>query len=585
MMYMKILSKLCVAAVIVSSALLSGSAMISTDYNNSMLNVSETMYKSNLSYAPEIPYSSSLGSVASSEYEDEIFPQKYDLRDSGIVTPVRSQGDYGTCWAVCATESLETQILKNKYESDIDLSEWHLAYFSYANNGVVSSVTDNIFRNGGNNTSAVASLSKWVGAAYEERAPYDSSQTLDESIKFTSDYLVQDVYNVSPWLSSHKSYSVPFIKKLICDKNAVSVFYNSSKDYYNPDTYSQCCLETGTEVSHAVLVVGWDDNYPKENFLEENRPENNGAWLIKNSWGEKWGDKGYFWLSYEDRSLCEAACYFCEPKDTYTNNYYYDDYGWVTSIAADSAQENLTGYMANIFTAEKNEKITAVSFYTSEPSAEYEISVYSDLTNSYSPVKGTEHPSTSGSEEYSGYHTVKLDTPVQISEGRKFSAVVKITNHKSPYTIPVDASVITTIDGLMYRNIDSFSLLTNSLSKQSFISADGANWVDVASRSYTYKYPEFLEIAGNSHKINQTIIGNVCVKAFSSSATDPNEGTLTGDLNLDLCIDMEDVIIMQRYVFGTNLSDTEFCEENADINCDDTINILDIILLKNMIVS
>ena len=576
------LSKLCIAGAIISSALLSGSVMISTDYNNSMVNVSETMYKSSLPCTSEISYLSSFEPVSSPEYDDAQFPQKYDLRDYGIVTPVRSQGDYGTCWAVCATESLETHILKNNYESDIDLSEWHLAYFTFANNGVVSSLADNIFRNGGNNTSAVASLSKWVGAAYEERAPYDSSQTLDESIKFTSDYLVQDAYNVRPWLSSNKSYSVPFIKKLVYDKNAISVFYNSSRDYYNPDTYSQCCLETGKQVSHAVLVVGWDDNYPKENFLEQNRPENNGAWLIKNSWGEEWGDEGYFWLSYEDRSLCEAVCYFCEPKGTYTNNYYYDDYGWVTSIAADSAQQSLTGYMANIFTAEKNEKITAVSFYTSEPSAEYEISVYSDLKSSYSPVNGTKHPSTSGSEEYFGYHTVKLDTPVQISEGTKFSVVVKITNHKSPYTIPVDASVITTIDGSLYRNIDSLSLLNNSLSKQSFVSADGAKWTDVASKSYTYKYPEYLFLAAKSYKINQTIIGNVCVKAFSSSA---EQSTLTGDLNLDSRIDMEDVIIMQRHLFGTNLSDTEFCEENADKNCDDTINILDIILLKKMIVS
>ncbi len=579
---MKILSKLCMAAAIISSALLSGSVMISADYNSSIINVSETMYRNNLPRTPEISYLSSYGSVAASEYENLNFPQKYDLRDYGIVSSVKSQGDYGTCWAVCATGSLETQILKNRYESDINLSEWHLAYFTYANNGVVSSIADNIFQNGGNNTSAVASLSKWVGAAYEERAPYDSSQTLDKSLKFMSDYLVQDVYNVNPWLSNHETYSVPFIKKLIYEHNAVSVFYDSSKDYYNPDTYSQFCLETGKEASHAVLAVGWDDNYPKENFLEGKRPENDGAWLIKNSWGETWGDEGYFWLSYEDRSLCEAACYFCEPKGTYTNNYYYDDYGWVTSIAADSAQESRTGYMANIFTAKKDEQITAVSFYTSESYAEYEISVYTDLKGSYSPVNGTKHPSTSGSEEYSGYHTVRLDTPVQIKEGTKFSAVVKITNKKSPYTIPVDASVIATIDGYMYRNIDSFSLVNNSLSRQSFISNDGEKWTDVATKSFSYKYPEFLPLGGTTFKINQAIIGNVCVKAFSSPIP---EGILTGDINLDSSIDIKDVIIMQKYLSGTGFSDTEFCKENADINSDGTINILDIILLKNMLVA
>ena len=64
---------------------------------------------------------------------------------------------------------------------------------------------------------------------------------------------------------------------------------------------------TGT--NHEVTVVGWDDNFPVENFNASCRPTNPGAWLIKNSWGKTYGDFGYFWLSYEDPSIALGNYY------------------------------------------------------------------------------------------------------------------------------------------------------------------------------------------------------------------------------------------------------------------------------------
>lgn len=63
-----------------------------------------------------------------------------------------------------------------------------------------------------------------------------------------------------------------------------------------------CCNKVITTGSgdHSVAIIGWDDNYLKENFPEEIRPSSNGAYLIQNSWGESWGDRGTCWVSYED---------------------------------------------------------------------------------------------------------------------------------------------------------------------------------------------------------------------------------------------------------------------------------------------
>ena len=51
--------------------------------------------------------------------------------------------------------------------------------------------------------------------------------------------------------------------------------------------------------NHAVLIIGWDDNYSRNNFIYE-KPENDGAWLVLNSWGDKWANSGTAWMSYED---------------------------------------------------------------------------------------------------------------------------------------------------------------------------------------------------------------------------------------------------------------------------------------------
>ena len=59
--------------------------------------------------------------------------------------------------------------------------------------------------------------------------------------------------------------------------------------------------------AHAIAIVGWDDDYDKSNFKAQNgrsgktySPKNNGAFLVKNSWGTTNVWDGYFWMSYED---------------------------------------------------------------------------------------------------------------------------------------------------------------------------------------------------------------------------------------------------------------------------------------------
>lgn len=76
------------------------------------------------------------------------------------------------------------------------------------------------------------------------------------------------------------------------------------------------------------MVVGWDDNYSKDNFRDGVKPEKDGAWLIRNSWGDGTGsyyDQSYFWMSYETFSLSDTAWVFdFSANDGYDNNYQVD---------------------------------------------------------------------------------------------------------------------------------------------------------------------------------------------------------------------------------------------------------------------
>lgn len=90
-----------------------------------------------------------------------------------------------------------------------------------------------------------------------------------------------------------------------------------TSDYFNEKTYALCYKGNGYS-NHAISIVGWDDNYPKENFAEANKPQNDGAYIALNSWGEHWGDNGYFYISYEDALVEQDMNGFIELIDVNT---------------------------------------------------------------------------------------------------------------------------------------------------------------------------------------------------------------------------------------------------------------------------
>ena len=420
-------------------------------------------------------------------------PAKYSAVEQGYITSVKNQGNWGTCWAFSSTAISEASLIKefpDKFNSgNTDLSENLLAYMlshpslygklnpsgDYATY-TASSATDYL-KLGGNVWAAGLGLMNGIGP-YNENSDYPYSEDNTPSIvnkNFTeSEYYevrnssVAKITGVFQAHINNNSDNDEF-KQLIMDYGAASLSYNEnytdnkfgedgSSYYYNPNEYTS---------NHAVTVVGWDDTIPASSF--KTTPAGDGAWLIKNSWGEYSRDNGYFWLSYYDKSISGVGIAYdftVDGADDYFDTRYSYDGG---NSVASFGYSRPDIYGANVFTAEEDSYVTGAATYTSEGN-NIELSVYTGLQNASDPTSGTKSAVAAMSNvKYEGYYSLKFDTPVKVKKGETFAIVAKIT--KDSGTVRIYSEYGYSMNGLTY------SLKTNK--GESFYTYDPSyGWSD-----------------------------------------------------------------------------------------------------------
>ena len=376
-------------------------------------------------------------------------PSKYSMVDRGYLPAVRNQGSEGSCWAHAGMAMAESSMIKQGYASasSVDYSEKHLAWFAV---GATAPQGDSLYGDfsglgaptaysaGGNMVDIMFTMMSWIGAEEESNVPYaDFNSGVDESYRYHSYAHLQNV-------NLYDEKDINSIKEAIMRDGAVQISYYASSNYLtkNSGEYTAYYCPNGYTSNHSITVVGWDDNFSKSNFRTGGTPNNDGAWLCRNSWGSTWGTSGYFYLSYNDATVGEFASLTMEPTTNYGSIYQYDggclrQNGYIYSTSRVS-HTNIGGG-ANVFTADKNDEITAVSFYSAEAGWNYTINVYTGLTGS-TPDTGTLAKSAviSGTQEYAGYHTVDLPVSVPVKAGEKFAVAVDLYDKNGKHYVITD---------------------------------------------------------------------------------------------------------------------------------------------------
>lgn len=379
-------------------------------------------------------------------------PRRYDAREHGRTSPVKDQGDLGTCWAFASLLALESSLLPEEIH---DFSEDHMSH----NPDFVLGQAD-----GGEYTMSMAYLLSWRGPVHEDSDPYGDGVSPEG---LTAVKHVQEIQILPPKDREQ-------IKRAVFETGGVqSSLYTtltdslSQSEYYNRDTKAYCYPQD-VAPNHDVVIVGWDDDFPREDF--SGYVPGDGAFLCENSWGPQFGEDGFFYVSYYDGNLGKTNILYSsvEDVDNYDHIYQSDLCGWVGQIGYGSD----TAWAVNVYTAgEPEQDVMAAGFYATEQNTDYEVYVVPEVPSDpgeegYRSFE-MRRKVASGHLDHAGYYTVSFNRPLVLQPGRRFGVMIKLTTPGAvhPVAIEYDAG-----DGKCRIDLSD---------GEGYISPDGIQWEPV----------------------------------------------------------------------------------------------------------
>ena len=398
-------------------------------------------------------------------------PEAYSSAEQGYISGSKNQGRTGMCWAFAMIGAMEANIRKKGLATDVDLSEAHLAKNCFRSEldplslNTKDSITpsyETMFIDAGfSAVHATYTLAKGVGPVNESLAPFSydynqMAQNVMNGTAFSRAYTLKDVE--MPWMLDQES-----IKRLVYENGSVACAYHSNGDEY----YGY--VKSGGMANHIIQIVGWDDTIDRNLFTPQAASQD-GAWLMKNSWGSS-GE--YFWLSY-DSSAMEIAVPTMAPQDAYDYKYYYD--------VSNSSTEYTTGAgevfkMANVFEGQKGlgskvERIHSIGVGFASMNTVYSLQLYKNPEPG-NPESGEPMLSEplQGVKIYRGYYTMMLPESIEIKAGETISAVFTIQNRNTNHITSVEISE-------SYSG-SSYTVVEDTEPNQSYIKHENAAWKDL----------------------------------------------------------------------------------------------------------
>ncbi|RAP44264.1 MAG: hypothetical protein BZ136_09000 [Methanosphaera sp. rholeuAM74] len=418
--------------------------VIFTDSENNIITQNHTINILNNKTIINVP-----GNNVIDDDETITITSSYDLRDYTWTTPVQSQGDSGSCWAFATTASLESSILKTQ-DNTYNFSENNLKNMVSSNSQLNTDLTVNT---GSDLLQAASYYNSWTGPVTEDKDKYYAYSSL--SLLQEKDYKVQNIVFIP---NRQNTMDNTQIKSAIMKYGAVT-----TTTYLNDDNNNGYNDELHTP-NHAVSIIGWDDNYDKNNFA--NTPPGDGAFLVEDSTT----NTQYYYISYYDVNF--AGLYSATANNgLYVNNIAFDtrednryDNIYQQSVLAYDGYATLDSqdlWINNTYTITANQTITAIGTYFLNQS-QYQADIYKNNHKVYTQT---------GNINTLGYRTIPLNYHIQCNKNDEINIIVKITSNTQ-----------NTTGYILERTLSTYS--QEGLSQ---ISQNGINWTDL------YYYPQFYD--------------------------------------------------------------------------------------------
>jgi C1A family cysteine protease len=198
--------------------------------------------------------------------DNDTLPTVLDWRQQEVVTPIKDQGSCGSCWAFATVETVESRVA---------LDHGHgIPPPILAPQQLVDCSTENYGCSGGSIDSAMQYLST-NGVVQETEYSYVAND--EGQCRFVPG-TNRTLYKPGPCFRV-TSQNEKMMKQAVVQQGPLTVTIDASAEIFQFYTggiiYPSEC---DTELNHAVQLVGYNDSY----------------WIVRNSWGELWGEKGYF---------------------------------------------------------------------------------------------------------------------------------------------------------------------------------------------------------------------------------------------------------------------------------------------------
>lgn len=401
---------------------------------------------------------SNVGTYDKNKLKEETFeitnslPDKWDPREkdeNGYTKtgPIKHQGNSPLCWAYSLASLAEDNLYKNKLFSGENpwaeknkVNPYNISYASMNRNASVDKLgltwnhTNEVGRDDGYWAIVGAlRMSQWTSPT-AGRDTYVNARQFGEPIAHLNEVIT---------FPNESFVNIQTLKEVIYKYGGVAFSYSASFATGKYVTISRIMN------SHESIIVGWDDSVPRDKFTKYGKtPSQDGAWIIKNSWGEGYNNNGYIYASYDSYIKNPVAINFTDKTPYKNSNYYYYDSGdglrhLGSAYIHEATEQNQYAAVFPVLKDSYNSKeiLKEVVFEIGSRNQKIKVDIYKDVkdvnltfpkSKENNPISGTLVHSQIATYEYPGMHFLKLkdkngnDKKIELERGQNFSVVITV---------------------------------------------------------------------------------------------------------------------------------------------------------------